>query len=137
MRLSSIDALQHGLLNLRANWQLILVQALQNLLVMAIGAVGLVPIFLVLGFSFVREALARFGAGGEGELLERVLAEGVSLIVAFLITALIWTVAFVVYCYMQGGVLGVLAGGESRARGERVGWLDFREFSTSGYFAYA
>lgn len=137
MRLSAIDALQHGLLNLRANWQLIFVQALQSLLVMVIGVVGLVPIFMVLGFTFMRETLATVGSGGEAELLERVLGAGVPLIVAFLITTLIWTIAFVVYCYMQGGMLGVLAGGERKARREGVRWLNFRDFSTRGFLVYA
>ena len=65
MRLSAIDSLQHGLLNLRANWQLILLQVLQSLLVMVISLVGLVPIVMVLGFTFVRGAFDNFGSGGE------------------------------------------------------------------------
>ncbi|MFQ5525724.1 MAG: hypothetical protein ACE5GX_05625 [Thermoanaerobaculia bacterium] len=137
MRLSAIDSLQHGLLNLRANWQLILLQALQSLLVMAISAVGLVPIFLVLGFKFVRGAVGRFGGGGEAELLESVLGAGAPLLVAFLVSTLIWTVAFVVYCYMQGGILGVLAAGERRAAGSQIRWSDFRTFSARAFFEQA
>ena len=137
MRLSAIDALQHGLLNVRANWQLILIQVLQSFLVLAISAVGLIPIFMVLGFALVRGAFSRLGSGGEGELLERVLEAGVPLILAVLVTTLIWTVAFVLYCYMQGGILGVLAEGERKALTQGIRWVNFRGFSGHTFFAHA
>lgn len=137
MRLSAIDALQHGLLNVRANWQLILIQVLQSFLVLAISAVGLIPIFMVLGFAFVRGVFSRLGSGGEGELLERVLEAGLPLILAVLVTTLIWTVAFVVYCYVQGGILGVLAESERKALTQGIRWVNFRGFSSRAFFAHA
>lgn len=137
MRLSAIDALQHGVLNLRANWKLIFVQAAQSFLVLAISVAGLVPVFMVLGFAFVREAFGRLGTGGELELVERLFESGPLLVVALLVMTLIWTVAFVVYCYFQGGILGVLVGGERNAQAGGSGWKRFRAFSGSDFLAHA
>ena len=139
MRVSAIDAMWRGVRNLRANWQLILVQALQSFLVTLLGIVGLLPIVLVLGWGVVRGAASRFGSGGETELLESIVAAGLPLVFALLVTTLIWALAFLVYCYLQAGVLGVLAFGERRARdaGADARWPHFRDFSVRGFFRRA
>ena len=133
MRLSALDSIQHGLLNLRANWQLVVVLFVQTLVVSAISLVGLVPIVLVLGFAFLRGVMSAFDSSGGGQLRERILEAGIPLILAFLAAGLIWTIAFVVYCYFQGGVLGTLAAGERRAISEGVRWQSYREFSVNAF----
>lgn len=133
MRLSAIDAVGHGLLNLRANWQLILVQAFQSLVVTLVGLLGLLPIVFVLGWKVVSGAASRIGRGGEEQILESITAAGVPLIFAILVAGLIWTIAFIVYCYFQAGILGVLAAGERRAEEEGARWANFREFSLAGF----
>ncbi len=137
MSLSAVDSIQHGLLNLRANWQLIVVQFLQTLVVTVVSILGLVPIVFALGFTFLRGALERFDSGGGTELLERLLEAGVPLIVALLATTLIWTIAFVVYCYFQGGIFGVLAVGERQTRSGSARWQSYRAFSRSALFESA
>ncbi len=137
MRLSATDSIQHGLLNLRANWQLVIVQFLQILAVTLISILGLVPIVLALGFAFLRGAMASLESGGGDELLEHILEAGVPLIVALLATTLIWTIAFIVYCYFQGGIFGILASGERRAQAEATGWQSYRVFSTRALFEVA
>lgn len=137
MSLSATDSIQHGLLNLRANWQLVVVQFLQTLAVTLVAILGLVPVVLALGFAFLRGVMANFASSGGTELLERGLEAGVPLIVAFLAATLIWTIAFVVYCYFQGGILGILAAGERRAQSEGVRWQSYRAFSVRSLFAFA
>jgi hypothetical protein len=137
MRLSAIDSIQHGLLNLRANWQLVIAQFLQTLSVTVISILGLLPIVFALGFTFVRGALENFDSRGGSELLERVLEAGVPLVVALLATILIWTIAFVVYCYFMGGIFGVLAQGERQALSAEAGWKSYRAFSTRGFFDFS
>lgn len=133
MRLSAIDSIQHGLLNLRANWQLVVVLFVQTLVVSAISLMGLVPIVLVLGFAFVRGVMSTFESNGAGQLRDRILEAGIPMMLAFLVAGLIWTIAFVVYCYFQGGVLGTLAAGERRAISEGVRWQSYRAFSTHAF----
>lgn len=137
MRLSAIDSIQHGLLNLRANWQLVIVQFLQTLAVTLIATLGLLPIVFALGFAFVRSTLKNFDASSGSELLERVLEAGVPLVVGLLATTLIWTIAFVVFCYFQGGILGVLAAGERQAQPAGAGWKSYYTFSTRLFYELA
>ncbi len=137
MRLSAIDSIQHGLLNLRANWQLVVVLLVQILAVSVLSMLGLVPIVLVLGFAFLRSVMSTFDSNSGPELLSRLLESGPPLMLAFLAATLIWTVAFVVYCYFQGGVLGTLAAGERRAVSEGIRWQSYRVFSTRAFYKLA
>jgi hypothetical protein len=137
MRLSAVDAIQHGLLNLRANWQLVPALVIQSLVVSVISLLGLVPIVMVLGFAFVRGVATQLDSFEAEQFLLRLVEAGVPLIFAFLVATLVWTLAFVLYCYFQGGILGVLAAGESRARGQAGGWQSYRAFSRSAFFESA
>jgi len=137
MKLSAIDSLQHGLLNLRANWQLAVVLFVQTLVVSVISLLGFVPVALVLGFTFLRGVLSDFDTDGGAALLGRIAESIGPLILAFLAATLIWTIAFVVYCYVQGGVLGTLAAGERKAVTESIRWQNYRVFSLQAFFRHA
>lgn len=137
MRLSATDSIQHGLLNLRANWQLVLVQVLQTLIVGLISILGLVPVVLALGFTFLRSVVTDWSSSGATRIFERVLEAWVPLLGALLAATLIWTLAFVLYCYFQGGILGTLAEGEHRARSGGFEWQSYRAFSKRSFFEHA
>lgn len=113
MRLSAIDAVQHGLQNIAANWHLVLIQVLMNLAVTVLFLAGAVPIVLAIGWNVVRTAFEQMSTGRHVEIAERLVEAGMSLVLAVVAAFLIWTAAFVVYCWVQAGTLGVLAEAES------------------------
>ncbi len=136
MGLAAIDCIQRGCTSLRANWELVLVQLLQSLLVTALVVVGLLPPLAVLGLS-AGDAWRQLQSGdptaaqGVAEaLLAAVGASGPALLAAGAATMLVWLLAFLVACYLQGGIYGVLATADRQAPlGElrRPAW--FRTFS--------
>ncbi len=135
MRLSATDSIQHGLLNLRANWQLVLVQVLQTLIVTLISILGLLPVVFALGFTFLRSVVTDWSSGGATRILERIPEAWAPLLAAFVAATLIWTLAFILYCYFQGGIFGTLAAGEHRAEGSE--WQSYRAFSKRRFFESA
>ena len=68
MRLSAVDSIQHGLLNLRANWELVIALFVQTIVVTVIAIVGLLPLVFALGFSFLRSTFGNLDGvdGAEG-----------------------------------------------------------------------
>lgn len=46
---------------------------------------------------------------------------------------LVWTLAFGLYCYLQGGVVGMLVEAEMAAGGGRPSWRAFRSFTAVGF----
>ncbi len=136
MRISAFDCVRRGLLNFRANWELVLVQFAGGILVAIVFLVGLLPVFFVFGLAAIRSI---FGAARESwrvspaaaDELGRFLAGNlIPLGLALIATACIWTVALIVHSYFQGGMLGVLMAGERRASAPReIGWQEFRSFS--------
>lgn len=139
MRLSAIDCVHRGLVSLRANWQLVVAQWLQTIAAVVLSFAGLLPPIAVLGL----QNLASFEGTPEdwstlyGDLLSRV-AEGVGgclpLALALVATTLIWLLAFLVYCYFQGGIFGILVSADRQAApGPPRGWEWFRTFSTRDF----
>jgi hypothetical protein len=135
MHLSAIDCVHRGLLSLRANWQLVVVQWLQTLVVVVLTVAGLVPPIAVLGL----QSLVSFDGGPQDwsalytDLLSR-LAGGIAgclpLALALVGTSLIWLLAFLVYCYLQGGIYGILVTADRQAApGKPRGWQWFQTFN--------
>lgn len=137
MRLSAVDSIQHGLLNLRANWQLVPILLLQSLAVTLLSLLGCVPIVMVLGLAFLRGVASQFDSFDPERLAMRLLEAGPPLIFAFLVATLVWTVAFVAYCYFQGGILGTLAAGERLGGADGANWQRYRAFSRKLFFEAA
>jgi hypothetical protein len=136
MTLSAVDCLHRGLVNLRANWELVLVQLLQSVTVGVLTVVGFVPPLAALGLTE-----ANFFAASAAEwpnLLESLsefTARGVDawmlLLASLLVSFAIWLLACFVYCFFQGGIYGVLVAGDRQASsGKRRHWQWFRTFNT-------
>lgn len=143
MKLSAVDAIRRGLVNLRANWELLLLQVLQVLVVSVLIVVGFVPPLAVLGFdelemldpavqdwTVVADSFAAMVARGrEAWLL---------LLASLVLTSAIWLMATLVYCYFQGGIFGVLVAGDRQAPpGRPRGWPWFRTFTMVGFRGWA
>ncbi|HSK81105.1 MAG TPA: hypothetical protein VLQ45_31920 [Thermoanaerobaculia bacterium] len=133
MRLSAVDCLRRGLKNLSANWELVLMQWLQSLLV---------PALLLLGLAAPAAILAGPGALVEGRpVLGRVfsrIGEAPPILLLSLVAMLaLWTLAYVVYCYFQAGTYGVLWTADRQALpGPPKSSLLFRTFSVRDFFGW-
>lgn len=55
------------------------------------------------------------------------------LVLPLIAASVVWTVAFGLYCYLQGGVVGVLVESEMAAATGLPGWRSFRRFSVAGF----
>lgn len=140
MRISAIDALQRGLLNLRANPMLAVWQVVQNVLIGIIVLAGLMPLVLALGAGAARVlwSASRSWDPSQNAELEDLMANAIEqwpLLLAALAAAFaVWTVAFLVYCWMQAGILSQLAAGDERAGGAaRPAVADFKVYSRADF----
>lgn len=133
MRLSAVDCLRRGLKNLSANWELVLMQWLQSLLV---------PALLLLGVALPVAILAgpgTLGRGGPvlGRAFSRIEEAPPILLLSLAAALALWTLAYVVYCYFQAGTYGVLWTADRQALpGPPRSSLLFRTFSVRDFFGW-
>lgn len=141
MTLSAIDCLRRGLLSLRANWELVIVLWLGTIVLMALLVSGLLPLFIGLGLSFADLFPPGGGEPGDvaGALLAAVSGRLTPLAIGVVAMLVTWTVAAVFYCWLLGGLYGVLQAADRQAPaagpGGRIpgGWAMFRTFSWRDY----
>ncbi|HYO15171.1 MAG TPA: hypothetical protein VE685_18400, partial [Thermoanaerobaculia bacterium] len=109
MRLSAVDCLRRGWGNLMANWELVVLQWLQSILVTLLFLLGfLVPILMLgLGTDLFGTAAPSFD-----ELVVELSNFSWTLLLGLLAALAIWTVAFLVHCYVQAGTYGILVAAE-------------------------
>jgi hypothetical protein len=143
MNLSAVDAIRRGLVNLRANWELLLLQILQVLLVSVLIVVGFLPPLAVLGFNEL-EMLDPASqdwtvvANSFAEMVARGREAWLLLLASLVLTSAIWLMATLVYCYFQGGIFGVLVAGDRQApAGRPRGWPWFRTFTVGTFRGWA
>ena len=139
-RLSAFEALGRGLANLRGNLALVAASALGALVVLGLALLSLLPMLTLVGLS-----LADLAAGAEGPRAVRAIQDfdaarlfsGEALVAALLLLAGL-TLASLVQCWFQAGILGVLAAGDAQAPpGPRRPALAFRTFSPRFFSAEA
>ena len=130
------DSIARGFASLRANWPLVPMLVLQQVLVLALLALGaLVPLVAVGGGALGGDWLPALLAWQPASLSEAaedlaavVAPVAVPLAVALLGTAVVWTLAILVFCWFQGGSFGVLLAAERQAPPGPV--RDWRLFRT-------
>lgn len=132
-RLSAIDALARGAANVRANPQLVAVSVAGSVALLVLVLLSFLPWLGAIGF----DASWLTGAGPDPAKL-RALADRfgslddlVARLGGFLLAvSLALTLASIVYCWYQGGILGVLVAGDAQApAGGGRDALLFRTFS--------
>lgn len=133
MSLSAFESVHRGLVNTRANWELILFQWLQAMLAGALVIAGLLPPIAALGFGHLLRLETLDSdwptlLSGASSMLERGIDSWLLLLVSLVVASAIWLVAMMVYCFFQGGIYGVLSAGDRQAPGGPPG--DFRWFRT-------
>ncbi len=135
MTLSAADTIQRGLVNLRANWELVFVQFLQILIATILMLVGFLPPLAVLGFTdleWIESSPEEWS--GLFDSLATMVSRGTDawllLLASLLLSGVIWLIAMLTYCYFQAGIYGVLMAGDRQAPvGKPRGWKWFRTFS--------
>jgi hypothetical protein len=128
MRLSAADCLRRGWTNLAANWELVVIQWLQSLVLGALLALSLALPVATLG----ADALASGWSAGRvldvvaarlGRLSPAVMMAGVAMLA-------VWLLSLLVHCWFQAGAYGVLSAADRQALpGSRRERLLFRTFS--------
>ena len=135
MALSAIDSVHRGIVNTRANWELIFFQWLQVLLVTVLSVAGLLPPLVALGFARPSDLTSTISdlpamLAGASELVDRGRDAWLHLLASLVVASAIWFVATMVYCYFQGGIYGILMSGDRQApRGTPQGSQWFKTFS--------
>jgi hypothetical protein len=135
MALSAVSCLQRGVTNLRANWELVFVAWLQSFVTATLVLAGFAPPLAVLGlasFDVLSSPEVEWAEvlGQAGQLMNRGSEAWILLAASLLVSSAIWLMAFLVYCFFQGGILGVLMTGDRQApEGRPRGWQWFRTFS--------
>jgi hypothetical protein len=138
-RLGAIDALVRGVANVRANWELLLLQLLSTVVLFVLAAGSIVPLVAVLGL--------RLGAV-EDATMDDVVAWldparwlallDTSVVVALLAGLVIGTLAIAAYGWFQAGIYGVLTAGDLQAgAGPGRPRALFRTFSTRDFGGWA
>lgn len=141
MRLSAIDCITRGVSNLRANWELVLVQLVQAVACSVIALIGVVIVVVAVGASALfklsegldwRRLLTELERLGELStswgLLAIVLA-GVMILAALL---------GLTYSWFQAGTFLTLTGGERQAPLQPgIDWRSFRTFSARSFAGWA
>lgn len=144
MALTARGAIQRGFFNLRANWELAAVVWVQTLLMVVFMGLGVLPLFWLLGVRNLASALAMDAAAWQrwsSAATERFLASQgpslTSLWFALGATFVIWTIGFILYCYLQGGILAILVAADRQCPpGSTRDWELFRVFSLRGLFGW-
>ena len=143
MTLDAIDAVRRGLANLRANWQLVLLQWAAGVAMMALAVASLLPPLLALGLTGL---LALFVSGQSRqvpETLGRAIGDPAVLLSApFLaagcVSVVLMTILGWLWCWFQAGTLGVLVTGDRRApAGAAADWRRFAVFSGREFLSWA
>lgn len=142
----AFDAIGRGFATLRANWQLVPVIWLQQVLAALFFALGLaVPVAVVgseIGLRSAWAALAAWQPASWAEAAEdaalAVEPIALPLVVALLGTAVVWGLAVVVACWFQGGFYGVLLAAERQALpGPPRDWRLFRTWDRALFLGWA
>jgi hypothetical protein len=134
VRLSALDCLRRGWTNLSANWELVLLQWLEWLLLALLMALGLFLPLLILGANLMGEG----SAARRAEALARRLADlSPALLLALVAMLAVWLASLLLHCYFQAGAYGVLASADRQALpGPRRRREFFRTFSLRDFLGW-
>ncbi len=134
MRLSALDCLRRGWTNLSANWELVLLQWLEGVLLAALLALGLFLPLLIAGANL----LGTGNAARQAEAAARRLADlSPALVLALIAMLAVWLASLLLHSYFQAGAYGVLAAADRQALpGPRRRKEFFRTFSLRDFLGW-
>ncbi len=128
MKLSATDCLRRGWTNLAANWELVVLQWLQSLLVVSLLALAVALPVVTLGADALRSG--RSAARVLDVVAARLGRPSPAVLLAGVAMLAVWLLSVLVHSWFQAGAYGVLASAERQALpGARRLRLLFRTFS--------
>jgi hypothetical protein len=135
-RLSALDALARGIANVRANWELLLVQLGAILALTTLFVASVVP--LVLAFGLTLAGVAATPADALLRLADPALWLSGAVLAALAGATLLGGLGIIVYSWFQAGIFGVLIAGDRQAGpgGRRPAAL-FRTFTWPDFSGWA
>jgi hypothetical protein len=133
MSLTASECLRRGFKNLSANWELVLLQWFQSLLVLALLLLGLAAPLLTVGLDVLQRRRPDFE-----ELLLRLSDLSPPLMLGLGAMLAVWTLSFFLHCWFQAGTYGILLTADRQAlpgrpRDRRL----FRTFSLRDFSGWA
>lgn len=143
---TAFDSILRGFATLRANWPLVPMMTLQQVLVLALLVLGAaVPVVALGGGALGGDwwgALLAWQPAGLAEAAEDFAAlvapVALPLAVALLGTAVVWILAILVFCWFQAGLYGVLLAAERQALpGPPRDWRLFRTWDRTLFAGWA
>lgn len=143
---TAFDSIRRGFATLRANWPLVPMMALQQVLVLALLVLGAAVPVVALGRGALGldwwNALLTWRPAGLAEAAEGfatlVAPVALPLAVALLGTAVVWILAILVFCWFQAGFYGVLLAAERQALpGPPRDWRLFRTWDRALFAGWA
>ncbi|MFL6237564.1 MAG: hypothetical protein ACJ76N_30880 [Thermoanaerobaculia bacterium] len=134
MRLSALDCLRRGWTNLSANWELVLLQWLEWLVLTLLMALGVFLPLLIVGANLLGEG----SAARQAEALARRLSDlSPALLLALAAMLAVWIASLLLHSYFQAGTYGVLAAADRQALpGPRRQRELFRTFSLRDFLGW-
>lgn len=142
MRLTAADCLRRGFANLAANWELAALHWLQSTATAILVLLGLAVPMVALGLHLLVSSWAPVEPvedieGVLGEVLLR-LSDNLPVLVLSLLGMLaVWTLAFLLYTYLQAGIYGILTEADRRVPPDVFARPAFRAFSLSAFDIWA
>jgi len=143
MRRSALGCFQRGVLSTRANFGLVGMAVLQNLVVVVLFVVSVVPLILVIGgrdlFAGGVHDMSDVGRidAWLGDLPKQLEGHLGALLLGVLASLLVGMLAVVVWAWFQAGLVGTLLSGERQAHPEAElragGWRWFKTFSLTDF----
>ena len=132
MRLSALESLQRGLLNLRGNWQLVPISWVLNLVSLLLSVLALLPFYLVLDIDWPASDLTPDQASvWMMESMERLMAQVLTpaFWLAMISSSALLLALLAVYSFVQGAIYAVLSDGDRLAPRSGVAAGSFRSFN--------
>lgn len=134
MKLSAFDCLRRGWTNLSANWELVLLQWIESLVVLILLVLGLVLPLTILGIDL--GGPGRSAAREIGDALRR-LDTSTALPLALTALLAVWLLTLLVHCFVQAGTYGILTAAERQALpGAGRNKLLFRTFTFRDFLGW-
>jgi hypothetical protein len=138
MSLSAIDSIDRGVANLRANWELVLLQLGQVLVCSVLAVVGVIAVALGVGASFLLQLGDLSDWPAALERLRGLTVSGAVVALALGVAFILVTIVGLVYSWFQAGILATLDRGERQAPPVRkLDWRLFRTFQGRSFAGWA
>jgi len=138
MSLSAIDSIDRGVANLRANWELVLLQLGQVVVCVVLAVVGVIAVAFGVGASFLLQLGDLSDWPAALERLRGLTVSGAVVAMTLGVLFILVTIVGLIYSWFQAGILATLDRGERQAPPvPNLDWRLFRTFQGRSFVGWA